>query len=244
MVSSVEELNAALEKVPQGGQVIIRLNPSDTPYTNIQHGKNKTITLMGQEGVTLQMITSATTLGASDPTFEGSRLRLENMTVQAARTGNHQGFACQSIEMENGIINGSMQLFAPAVFEQCHFINQNAKEYCIETNGQNLTLTDCDFVTYGKAVLVEHTGGQDHTVQASSCLFSDSTDGQANRNAVFVTFSDGGTGTCHLLLDDCTIQRGFAVSKKGNATGSKLWSNDNRMDDAMLNVTIDGQPVH
>ena len=238
-VTSTEELNAALAKVPDGGSITIQLADSETPYTAPQNATGKTITLKGTSGATLQMITNPNPSGPSDASFADSQLRLEGITVVGAKSSTDQGFACASLDMVDCTIQYNMYLFAPATFTKCSFTETYGNTYHIETNGQNATFTNCDFTTNGKAVHVSSPAASHSTIQASGCTFTDKT-GNGVKQPVFVVADDDLSATYSLIITDCTAV-GFETD---SSTNSNLWNNKNDIEKDRLSVTIDDTSVY
>lgn len=239
LVSSTTELNEALAQVETNGTIILQLAPGT--YKTPANATGKTITLLGSDGVTLQMGTDDKRDGPSDFSFANSALRLEQVHVNAASFGTSEGFACRSLEMVDCTISGNMTLFAPATFTGCAFTTSSPMVYSIEVNGQNTTFTGCTFTVYGKAVLVNNPGDQPCTVQAIGCTLNDRTKGQYE--TAFAVESSDNAVPYTLVFENCTVT-GFKQGTQGIPTNTALWSNRNSIPTTLLHVTVDGQQVY
>ena len=241
-VSTTEELSAALAEVPAGGEVVIQL--ANGTYSSPESGcaAGKTITLRGGDGVVVQMTTDSDENGASDYGYENTVLRMENLTLQAAKSGNHQGYACTSLAMNGCTIRDNMCLFAPAAFTDCTF-QATAKKPCIVTNSQDVTFTGCNFQTYGTAVRITNPAGRTCTLDAASCTLTNLA-GSSIKEAAFAV-EDSPTTTYHYTLrfSQCTATD-FSQETQGIPTGSPLWSNRNSVSTDHLSVIMDEVAVY
>lgn len=236
-VSSTEQLSEALAMIPEGGSAVIQLASGTYAAPRSGLAAGKTITLQGSQGVTIQMATDKDETGASDMSYEGAVLRMENLTVQAAKSGNQQGYACASLEMNGCTIQDTMFLFAPAAFTDCSF-EATAKKPCIVTNSQDVAFTGCTFQTYGTAVRITNPAGRTCTLDAAGCTLTNRA-GSSIREAAFAV-EDSPTTTYHYTLrfSQCTAT-GFSQSTQGIPTGSPLWSNRDSVSTDHLSVTMD-----
>lgn len=239
LVSSTTELSKALAQVETNGAIILQLAPGT--YQTPANATGKTITLLGGEGVTLEMGTDSLTTGPSDFSFADSALRLEHIQVKASNGKTSEGFACRSLEMVDCTISGNMTLFAPATFTRCAFTTSIPTKDCIEINGQNTTFTGCNFTVVGKAVLVNNPGNQPCKVTAVNCQLTDKTNGSGQ--AAFAVESSNNAVPYTLVFENCTVT-GFKQGTQGIPTNSVLWSNNKSIPQTLLQVTVDGTQVY
>ena len=114
-------------------------------------------------------------------------------------------------------------------------------------NGRNIgTVSDVEFDTCtfncdGKAILVYN---QSCDLTVKNCVFNDNGT-IADKAAIEVCNGDNGANcVTHNVVVTNTTVNGFDVNPNGINTNSTLWANKNSLDDAHLNVTIDGVVVY
>ena len=119
-----------------------------------------------------------------------------------------------------------------------------ANQYSIWTwGGTDVTFENCTFNTNGKAILLF---GEDKTTSltVNNCKFSDRTDGAAGKAAIEIGDAHYGKhNNFTVVINNSTVEQGFAINTNGTSTSSKLWANKDSMDADHLTVTIDGKKV-
>ena len=106
-----------------------------------------------------------------------------------------------------------------------------------------LTFKDCTFNTNGKAILLF---GEEKTTNltVNNCTFNDRTNGAAGKAAIEIGDANYGKhNNFTVVINNSTVEQGFAINTNGTSTGSKLWANKNSMDAAHLTVIIDGSKI-
>ena len=201
---------------------------------------NKDITITGSKDTVIDMKDVATGQNTSN-----AKLAFEGVKVEFANS-NYMGIQhAEKVVYKDCTITGKQFMYANNVeFINCKFVNLT--DYCVWTYGaKNITFTDCEFTTGGKAILVyneQTTSSFVANVTLNNCTFN--SDGTiANDKAAVETGSNGGntetSNKYNITFNGCTINR-FAA----NNSTSAAWGNKNSMDTDHLNVVIDGVDVY
>ena len=173
----------------------------------------------------------------------GSSFTFENLTIQAGSTP-YGGIVCNELTFKNCTIKGKLTLYGKATFINCVFENDMANQYSIWTwGGTDVTFENCTFNTNGKAILLF---GEEKTTNltVNNCTFNDRTNGAAGKAAIEIGDANYGKhNNFTVVINNSTVEQGFAINTNGTSTGSKLWANKNSMDAAHLTVTIDGSKI-
>ena len=173
----------------------------------------------------------------------GSTFTFENLTIENG-TDTYDGIVCDELTYKNCTIKGVTTLYGKATFIDCVFENTMTNQYSIWTwGGTDVTFENCTFNTNGKAILLF---GEDKTTSltVNNCRFYDRTDGAAGKAAIEIGDANYGKhNNFTVVINNSTVEQGFAINTNGTNTHSKLWANKNSMDAAHLTVTIDGVKV-
>ena len=155
------------------------------------------------------------------------------------------GFAnTKELTYKDCAINGVQHLYGPKVnFDGCT-LNVAGDNYMVRTwGGKNVNFSNCTFNCDGKALLVYN---QSCDLTITNCKFNDNGDGTiSGKAAIEVCNGDNGDNcvTHNIIITNTTVS-GFDINTAGINTNSTLWANKNSLDDAHLNVTIDGTVVY
>ncbi len=207
--------------------------------------KARDITFSGNGSQTVDVITNAVNAEGGQLNYQrGSSFTFENLTIQAGE-GDFDGIVCNELTFKDCTIKGKLTLYGKATFINCVFENTMANQYSIWTwGGTDVTFENCTFNTNGKAILLF---GEDKTTSltVNNCKFYDRTNGTAGKAAIEIGDANYGKhNNFTVVINNSTVEQGFAINTNGTSTSSKLWANKNSMDAAHLTVTIDGVKVH
>ena len=207
--------------------------------------KSRDITFSGDGSQTVDVITNAVSAENGQLNYQrGSSFTFENLTIQAGE-GNFDGIVCDELTYKDCTIKGKLTLYGKATFINCVFENTMDNQYSIWTwGGTDVTFENCTFNTNGKAILLF---GEDKTTSltVNNCKFYDRTDGAAGKAAIEIGDAHYGKhNNFTVVINNSTVEQGFAINTNGTSTSSKLWANKDSMDAAHLTVTIDGEKVH
>ena len=207
--------------------------------------KSRDITFSGDGSQTVDVVKEAVnaTEGSELNYQRGSSFTFENLTIQAGSTP-YGGIVCNELTFKNCTIKGKLTLYGKATFINCVFENDMANQYSIWTwGGTDVTFENCTFNTNGKAILLF---GEEKTTNltVNNCTFNDRTNGAAGKAAIEIGDANYGKhNNFTVVINNSTVEQGFAINTNGTSTGSKLWANKNSMDAAHLTVTIDGSKI-
>ena len=113
-------------------------------------------------------------------------------------------------------------------------------QYSIWTwGGKDVKFEGCTFNTNGKAILLY--GSASTNLVVNDCTFNDRKNGTVGKAAIE---SGSGYGATYTLTVNNATVNGFAENTEGTPTHSNIWANKNSMDQAHLNVVIDGVDVY
>ena len=176
----------------------------------------------------------------------GATLAFEGVTIQGQTTGDFGGIAhVAKTTFVNCTFNGKLTLYGDATFINCTFTNKN--DYAIWTWGaKNAEFIGCTFNSGGKAILLYGGAGSTETpttnLTVTDCVFNDdNTLTTADKAAIEI--GNDYNAVYNLTVNNITVNE-FAVNPAGISTGSNIWANKNSMDQAHLNVVIDGVDVY
>jgi len=207
--------------------------------------KSRNVTFIGDGSQTVDVAKNAPAAeGAMHLNYQrGSTFTFENLTIENG-TDTYDGIVCDELTYKNCTIKGVTTLYGKATFIDCVFENTMTNQYSIWTwGGTDVTFENCTFNTNGKAILLF---GEDKTTSltVNNCKFYDRTDGAAGKAAIEIGDANYGKhNNFTVVINNSTVEQGFAINANGTNTGSKLWANKNSMDAAHLTVTIDGVKV-
>ena len=207
--------------------------------------KSRNVTFIGDGSQTVDVAKNAPAAeGAMHLNYQrGSTFTFENLTIENG-TDTYDGIVCDELTYKNCTIKGVTTLYGKATFIDCVFENTMTNQYSIWTwGGTDVTFENCTFNTNGKAILLF---GEDKTTSltVNNCRFYDRTDGAAGKAAIEIGDANYGKhNNFTVVINNSTVEQGFAINTNGTNTHSKLWANKNSMDAAHLTVTIDGVKV-
>ncbi len=208
---------------------------------------NKEVVISGNKDTVIDLVNNKI------PNTNGAEVMFDGVTVNFAES-NYQGLThTDKVVYRDCVIKGQQTLYAENVqFINCTFENQNS--YNVWTYGaKNVTFTDCTFTTGGRAIMVynEMTNASFvANVTLNNCTFTDDGTYVDPKAAVETGVADLVEGVAkntatsnvyNITFNGCTNKiTGF----EANNSTSALWGNKNSMDNAHLNVFIDGAEVH
>ncbi len=237
-VTNQEELNAAIAAATEPTALFISEGTYKVPGMSA-----KDIVFAGNKGVVIDMTTAVAT-GNSTLKFDGVNVVFDN--------DSYEGFQhTAKVVYENCALTGTQFLYAPVVeFNNCTFDEYNAAtEYCVWTYGaENVTFTDCEFTTHGKAILIynEVTNGNFvANVTLNNCMLTSDGTVDTEKAAIETGTNGGNTATSNrynITVNDCTVV-GFGINPKGINTGTTVYGNKNSMDADHLSVVINNVNV-
>ena len=248
IVSNQQQANDAITNATdKKANISIASNQTITLDSGIAHegDKSRDITFSGDGSQTVDVVKEAVnaTEGSELNYQRGSSFTFENLTIQAGSTP-YGGIVCNELTFKNCTIKGKLTLYGKATFINCVFENDMANQYSIWTwGGTDVTFENCTFNTNGKAILLF---GEEKTTNltVNNCTFNDRTNGAAGKAAIEIGDANYGKhNNFTVVINNSTVEQGFAINTNGTSTGSKLWANKNSMDAAHLTVTIDGSKI-
>ena len=207
--------------------------------------KSRNVTFIGDGSQTVDVAKNAPAAeGAMHLNYQrGSTFTFENLTIENG-TDTYDGIVCDELTYKNCTIKGVTTLYGKATFIDCVFENTMTNQYSIWTwGGTDVTFENCTFNTNGKAILLF---GEDKTTSltVNNCKFYDRTDGAAGKAAIEIGDANYGKhNNFTVVINNSTVEQGFAINTNGTNTNSTLWANKNSMDAAHLTVTINGVKV-
>ena len=248
IVSNQQQANDAITNATdKKANISIASGQTITLDSGIAHegDKSRDITFSGDGSQTVDVVKEAVnaTEGSELNYQRGSSFTFENLTIQAGSTP-YGGIVCNELTFKNCTIKGKLTLYGKATFINCVFENGMANQYSIWTwGGTDVTFENCTFNTNGKAILLF---GEEKTTNltVNNCTFNDRTNGAAGKAAIEIGDANYGKhNNFTVVINNSTVEQGFAINTNGTSTGSKLWANKNSMDAAHLTVTIDGSKI-
>ena len=248
IVSNQQQANDAITNATdKKANISIAPNQTITLDSGIAHegDKSRDITFSGDGSQTVDVAKNAPAAeGATHLNYQrGSTFTFENLTIENG-TDTYDGIVCDELTYKNCTIKGVTTLYGKATFINCVFENTMANQYSIWTwGGTDVTFENCTFKTNGKAILLF---GEDKTTSltVNDCKFYDRTDGTAGKAAIEIGDAHYGKhNNFTVVINNSTVEQGFAINSEGTSTNSKLWANKNSMDAAHLTVTIDGSKI-
>ena len=204
--------------------------------------QNKNITISGTSDTVVTVVGDT---GYQMNYQNGATLAFEGVTIQGQTSGVYGGIAhVKETTFVNCTFNGKLTLYGDATFINCTFNNDN--DYAIWTWGaKNAEFIGCTFNSGGKALLLYGGAGSTETpttnLIVTNCTFNDNNTLTTDKAAIEIGNDYG--AVYNLTANNITVN-GFAVNPAGISTGSTIWANKNSMDNAHLNVVIDGVDVY
>ena len=248
IVSNQQQTNDAITNATdKKANISIASGQTITLDTGIAHegDKSRDITFSGNGSQTVDVVKNAANANEGNELNyqRGSSFTFENLIIQAGSTP-YGGIVCNELTFKDCTIKGKLTLYGKATFINCVFDNTMANQYSIWTwGGTDVTFENCTFNTNGKAILLF---GEEKTTNltVNNCTFNDRTNGAAGKAAIEIGDANYGKhNNFTVVINNSTVEQGFAINTNGTSTGSKLWANKNSMDAAHLTVTIDGNKV-
>jgi predicted ribosomally synthesized peptide with SipW-like signal peptide len=238
-VADQQELNAAITNATGNTKIVL---PAGDFQLETGTAKNKNITISGTQDTELLVIDPNNT-NPSEPQVsyqDGATLTFEGITILGQASGNFAGMArVNKTTFVNCLLKGKLTLYGDATFIGCTL--ENDTDYSIWTWGaKNVEFTNCTFNSGGKALLL-YGHGPTHLI-VNGCTFNDSGSLGSVGKAAIETGNDYGA-TYSLTVNSTTVN-GFEINPNGINTGTALWANKNSMDQAHLNVVVDGEDVY
>ena len=236
LVASQEELNDAVSNANADVPTTIELSAGTYKLPATSVIRNKDITFTGSQDTIIDMKDVATGQNTAD-----AKIAFNGVKVEFANS-NYKGIQhAEKVVYKDCTITGKQFMYAKDVeFINCKFENRN--DYCVWTYGaKNVTFTDCEFTTGGKAILVyneEQTSSFVANITLNNCTFNSDRTLAVDKAAVETGSNGGNTETSNkynLTFNTCIVN-GFAENK----STSPLWGNKNDLDVEHLNVVIDG----
>ncbi len=217
----IEENDSALVELPKGDYTLPSVSGKD-------------VTIVGDKDTVID-----TTAGM--PVSTGAKLTFKGVTLEFKDATDYQGFThSEGVVFEDCVINGTMFLYSNTEFINCTF-NANGN-YNVWTYGSNVTFTGCTFNTQGRAILVYNSGEMHATVEVTDCTFNATATYSSPKAAIEVGSSEYSTATTYeIIINNSTADANHFFSNKST---SNLWGNKNSMDQAHLNVVLDGVDVY
>ena len=245
-VSTNEELASALSQNVDK----IQLQVLESGYTLPSVAKGKTFTLIGTEGVKIN-VQSVQNEGL-DYSLEGSTVTFEGIEIVTVN-GNYKGFARpKELTFNNCTFQNTYSTYgSKQIFNKCIF-NISGDKYNLWTWGCDaVVLETCTFNSDGKALLLYGGAGKDTSkntfenpttaLTVNNCTFNDN-GGLADLKAAIEIGNDY-KATYVLTVNNAKVN-GYEINDKGISTGTTLWANKNSMGKDKLNVIVDGEDVY
>ena len=204
--------------------------------------QNKNITISGTSDTVVTVVGDT---GYQMNYQNGATLAFEGVTIQGQTSGVYGGIAhVKETTFVNCTFNGKLTLYGDATFINCTFNNDN--DYAIWTWGaKNAEFIGCTFNSGGKALLLYGGAGSTETpttnLIVTNCTFNDNNTLTTDKAAIEI--GNDYDAVYNLTANNITVN-GFAVNPEGISTGSTIWANKNSMDNAHLNVVINGVDVY
>ena len=237
------ELNDAIASAQSGSAIPTKVVlPAGNFKLEDGTAQNKNITISGTADTVVTVVGDT---GNQLNYQNGATLAFEGVTIQGQTSGNYGGIAhVAKTTFVNCTFNGKLTLYGDATFINCTFNNKS--DYAIWTWGaKNAEFIGCTFNSGGKALLLYGGAGSTETpttnLTVTDCVFDD--DNTLTTDKAAIEIGNDYNAVYNLTVNNITVN-GFAVNPAGISTGSKIWANKNSMDQAHLNVVIDGVDVY
>ena len=204
--------------------------------------QDKNITISGTAGTVVTVVGDT---GNQMNYQNGATLAFEGVTIQGQASGDFGGIAhVAKTTFTNCTFEGKLTLYGDATFINCTFNNKS--DYAIWTWGaKNAEFIGCTFNSGGKAILLYGGAGSTETpttnLTVTDCVFND--DDTLTTDKAAIEIGNDYNAVYNLTVKNTTVS-GFAINPDGINTNSKIWANKNSMDQAHLNVVIDGVDVY
>ena len=237
------ELNAAIASAQSGSAISTEVVlPAGNFKLENGTAQNKNITISGTADTVVTVVGDT---GNQMNYQNGATLAFEGVTIQGQTAGNFGGIAhVAKTTFVNCTFNGKLTLYGDATFINCTFNNKS--DYAIWTWGaKNAEFIGCTFNSGGKALLLYGGAGSTETpttnLTVTDCVFND--DDTLTTDKAAIEIGNDYNAVYNLTVNNITVN-GFMVNPAGISTGSNIWANKDSMDQAHLNVVIDGVDVY
>ena len=237
------ELNTAITSAQSGSAISTEVVlPAGNFRLENGTAQDKNITISGTADTVVTVVGDT---GNQMNYQNGATLAFEGVTIQGQTTGDFGGIAhVAKTTFVNCTFNGKLTLYGDATFINCTFTNKN--DYAIWTWGaKNAEFIGCTFNSGGKAILLYGGAGSTETpttnLTVTDCVFND--DDTLTTDKAAIEIGNDYNAVYNLTVKNTTVS-GFAINPDGINTNSKIWANKNSMDQAHLNVVIDGVDVY
>ena len=193
---------------------------------------SKNITIKGGVDAIVDLTASVNASG-STINFEGVTVKFDN--------DNYEGLQHSTkVTYTNCTHIGTEFLYAPTVsYSGCTFNMYNAStEYAVWTYGaSDVTFTDCNFNTNGKAILVYTEAAHQAAITLSRCTFTSNGTYTGKAAVELGQSANGNVAEYDLVFTNCTADDNFST----NNSSSNLWGNkDSMTTEDGSSVVIDG----
>ena len=237
------ELNAAIASVQSNSGIPTKVVlPAGEFKLEDGTAQNKDIAISGTKDTVVTVVGDT---GYQMNYQNGATLAFEGVTIKGQTTGDYGGIAhVAKTTFVNCTFNGKLTLYGDATFINCTFINKS--DYAIWTWGaKNAEFIGCTFNSGGKALLLYGGAGSTETpttnLTVTDCVFND--DNTLTTDKAAIEIGNDYNAVYNLTVNHITVN-GFAKNPAGINTNSNIWANNNSMDQAHLNVVIDGVDVY
>lgn len=225
------QFNAAIS----GGATTVILG--DGNYIIPDSAAGKTLTIAGNGNTVIATQDDGSYEGC-DYSLKGANVTFDGVVINSDGT-TYTGYAYCKATYNNCTINGAFWLYDESEFNNCTF-NVSGDNYNLWTwGGKNVKFNNCTFNCDGKSVLVYSSSCN---VTFNGCTFNDRTNGTAFTKSAIETGADNNTTVYNIYIND-TVVNGFAENDK--CVGYKnVVGNKNSLDNAHLNIVVDGVDVY
>ena len=237
------ELNAAIASAQSGSAISTEVVlPAGNFKLENGTAQNKNITISGTADTVVTVVGDT---GYQMNYQNGATLAFEGVTIQGQESGDYGGIAhVAKTTFVNCAFNGKLTLYGDATFINCTFTNKS--DYAIWTWGaKNAEFIGCTFNSGGKALLLYGGAGSTETpttnLTVTDCVFND--DNTLTTDKAAIEIGNDYNAVYNLTVKNIIVN-GFAKNPAGINTNSNIWANKNSMDQAHLNVVIDGVDVY
>ena len=238
------ELNDVIASAQSGSAIPTKVVlPAGNFKLENETAKNKNITISGTKDTVVTVVGDT---GNQLNYQNGATLAFEGVTIHGQPSGNYGGIAhVAKTTFTNCTFEGKLTLYGDATFINCTFNNKS--DYAIWTWGaKNAEFIGCTFESGGKALLLYGGAGSTETpttnLTVTDCVFNDD-DTLTTEKKAAIEIGNDYNAVYNLTVNNITVN-GFTVNPAGISTGSTTWANKNSMDQAHLNVVIDGVDVY
>ena len=237
------ELNDVIASAQSGSDIsTVVVLPAGNFKLEDGTAQDKNITISGTKDTVVTVVGDT---GYQMNYQNGATLAFEGVTIQGQASGDFGGIAhVAKTTFTNCTFEGKLTLYGDATFINCTFNNKS--DYAIWTWGaKNAEFIGCTFNSGGKALLLYGGAGSTETpttnLTVTDCVFND--DNTLTTDKAAIEIGNDYNAVYNLTVNNITVT-GFAENPAGIPTGSTIWANKKSMDQAHLNVVIDGVDVY